>query len=140
MSGETTFDFGEGPVPAHKHPNGGGWVADSARVSGNAWVSGDARVYGNAQVSGNARVSGDARVYGNAWVPLSQTDHGYFVTANWHGGMWRIAAGCRDFTIAEARAHWGDPDYHTPQSGSRIVHMLDWLEKQPVPDVGEGES
>jgi hypothetical protein len=39
-----TFDFGDGkgPVPAHKHPNGGGWVADSAWVSGDAWVYGDA--------------------------------------------------------------------------------------------------
>ena len=29
-----TFDFndGNGPVPAHKHPNGGGWVADTAKV------------------------------------------------------------------------------------------------------------
>ena len=90
----TTFDFGDGkgPVPAHQHSNGGGWVADtaivaatayvgsSARVYGNAWVSGDARVYGaamvygkaqvygNAWVSGDARVSDDAQVYGNAWV------------------------------------------------------------------------
>ena len=29
-----TFDFkdGNGPVPAHQHPNGGGWVADTAKV------------------------------------------------------------------------------------------------------------
>ena len=25
---ETTYDFGAGPVAAHRHPNGGGWVAD----------------------------------------------------------------------------------------------------------------
>ena len=65
----TTFDFGSGPVPAHQHPNGGGWVADSAQVadsvyvglsawvSGGAWVSGDARVYGNARVSGDAIIA-----------------------------------------------------------------------------------
>ena len=31
----TTFDFedGNGPVPAHRHSNGGGWVADTAQVS-----------------------------------------------------------------------------------------------------------
>ena len=23
----TTFDFGFGPVSAHRHPNGGGWMA-----------------------------------------------------------------------------------------------------------------
>jgi len=47
----TTFDFGFGPVKAHRHtnPNGseGGWVADTANVEKNAWVSGDARVSGN---------------------------------------------------------------------------------------------
>ena len=25
----TIFDFGNGNVPAHRHVNGGGWVADS---------------------------------------------------------------------------------------------------------------
>jgi len=66
----TTFDFndGNGPVPAHQHKNGGGWVADSATVERTAMVSGDARVYGHALVSGTALVSGDARVYGHARV------------------------------------------------------------------------
>jgi hypothetical protein len=60
----TTFDFGDGngPVPAHKHPNGGGWVADTATVDDTAYVGPDAKVYGNAWVSENASVSGDARV------------------------------------------------------------------------------
>lgn len=76
----TTFDFGNGPVPAHQHPNGGGWVADTAyvadsayvgpdaRVCGDAWVFDNAWVFDDAQVFGNAWVSGNARVYGNAWV------------------------------------------------------------------------
>lgn len=44
---EILFDFndGNGPVPAHKHSKGGGWVADTALVYG------DARVYGKALVS-----------------------------------------------------------------------------------------
>ena len=79
----TTFDFGYGPVPAHLHPHGGGWVADTAhvddsayvgpnaRVSGNALVSGDARVFGDAWVSGDARVSGNARVSGDAKLAKS---------------------------------------------------------------------
>ena len=64
----------------HRHPNGGGWVRDTAsvdetahigpdaRVSGAARVFGAARVYGNARVSGNAWVYGNAQVYGNAEV------------------------------------------------------------------------
>jgi carbonic anhydrase/acetyltransferase-like protein (isoleucine patch superfamily) len=71
-----TFDFkdGKGPVPARQHPNGGGWVADTAMVyptacvDKNAQVSGDALVYGYAQISGNAQVSGDAWVYGYAQI------------------------------------------------------------------------
>ena len=51
---EAMFDFGFGPVPAHRHqnPDGtiGGWVANTAQVSGEAWVFGEARVFGKAQV------------------------------------------------------------------------------------------
>jgi hypothetical protein len=66
----TTFDFqdGNGPVPAHQHPNGGGWVADTARVAGTAYVGPDAQVYGRARVSGTTQVSGNALVFGNARV------------------------------------------------------------------------
>ncbi len=47
---ETTHDFGAGAVPAHRHKNGGGWVADTAFVDETACVESDARVYGNARV------------------------------------------------------------------------------------------
>jgi len=49
----TTFDFGNGLVPAHQHSNGGGWVADTATVSETAYVGPNAVVSGNARVSGN---------------------------------------------------------------------------------------
>ena len=49
----TTFDFGNGPVPARKHPNGGGWVADTATVSETAYVGPEAMVFGNAEVYDN---------------------------------------------------------------------------------------
>jgi hypothetical protein len=61
----TQFDFGDGPVPAHQHPNGGGWVADTAHVADTAYVGPDAQVFGSAQVSGSARVYGRARVSGD---------------------------------------------------------------------------
>ena len=64
----TTFDFGSGPVPAHRHPNGGGWVADTARVDDSAYIGPAAWVFGDARVSGDALVYGDARVFGDAWV------------------------------------------------------------------------
>jgi len=63
-----TYDFGAGPVPAHHHSNGGGWVADTAYVSETAYVGPDALVYNNAQVYGNAAVCGNAEVCDNAQV------------------------------------------------------------------------
>ena len=66
----TKFDFndGNGPVPAHQHSNGGGWVADTAYVDIAAYIGLDALVFGDARVFGNAQVFGDARVFGNALV------------------------------------------------------------------------
>ena len=97
-------------VPAHQHPNGGGWVADtatvhesayvgpSARVSGNAWVCGSARVSGDARVSGNAQVYGNARVEAprhvltvgpigseDQYATLARTEAGHLLTV----GCWR---------------------------------------------------
>ena len=50
MSDPILHDFqdGRGPVPAHPHSNGGGWIADTATVDATARVSGDAQVYGDA--------------------------------------------------------------------------------------------
>jgi len=80
------FDDGNGPVPAHRHPNGGGWVADTATVAKTAFVGPDAAVFqfaqvhdfavvtdtcwvlGSARISDHARIAGDAEVNGNAQV------------------------------------------------------------------------
>lgn len=66
----TTYDFGDGngPVPAHQHANGGGWVADTATVEDRAYVGPNAQVYGSARVCGEARVYGSARVSDSALV------------------------------------------------------------------------
>ena len=77
-----THDFydGCGPVPAHRHVNGGGWVANSATVSRTAFVGpasavfessrvlGRATVADQAQVRGQSEVSGHARICGNAVI------------------------------------------------------------------------
>ena len=62
------FDDETGPVPAHQHPNGGGWVANTATVSEEAFVGADASVFGRATVAGRASITGSARVCGNASV------------------------------------------------------------------------
>lgn len=50
------FGDGYGPVPAHRHINGGGWVADTAYVSPVAYIGSNAAVCGDAKVCGNAKV------------------------------------------------------------------------------------
>lgn len=58
-------DFGgTGPVPARRHPNGGGWVTDSTTVTESAFVGPDALVFGSARDSDSATVS-DRAAHGN---------------------------------------------------------------------------
>jgi len=65
---KTTFDFGQGPVPANKHKNGGGWVAETANVDETVYVGPDAYVYGYARVHDSVKICDNARVYGNAKI------------------------------------------------------------------------
>lgn len=75
----------------HKHTNGGGWVANTAKVDksvfvgpwavvyGNAVLTDKVRVEGTAQVSGNAKLSGNVVVSGNAWIDGNfKADSGHF--------------------------------------------------------------
>lgn len=60
------FDFGNGPVESHKHPNGGGMVADTATVDESVFVYPAAQVYDNAKVYGSVKLFNCARVFGFA--------------------------------------------------------------------------
>lgn len=62
------FKEGEGRVFAHKHANGGGWVADTAAVDDEAYVGPRAEVFGLATVKGTARLEGFSRAFGTALV------------------------------------------------------------------------
>lgn len=63
----TTFDFkdGNGPVPAHQHENGLGWVADTAPVESRAGIPEDAWVY-ETPIYGKAWVYGEAMIFEGA--------------------------------------------------------------------------
>ncbi|MDC7119934.1 DUF6055 domain-containing protein [Cellulomonas fimi] len=64
LAGATVVDESTQPAApgGHRHPNGGGWVDDAARVDATAYVG------PHAVVRGDARVTGSARVEGRAWV------------------------------------------------------------------------
>ena len=141
----TTFDFGFGPVPAHQHPNGRGWVADTAHVDDSAYIGPDARVFGDARVSGGAWVSGGARVFGDAWVfgdaKLAKSSdylligpigsRAAFMT--WTRSDNCIATGCFRGTIKEflaaVRETHGDNEH--AQAYRAAVEFIRAMEKQP---------
>ena len=121
---EYDFEDGNGPVPAHKHPNGGGWISDTATVSATAYVGNNARVCGDARVYGDALVYGNARVNSGSFLEtplcISRSD-GYTFTLQGEG---RVLAGCRDFSKEDAYAHWGAPDHYKHKESVAIVNAL----------------
>jgi len=58
---------------------------------------------------------------------------GYRPYATWYNDQWMVCAGCRYFTIAQAREHWGSTSYPTPMLGAQYVAAMDWLEQQEKP-------
>ena len=60
----TKYDFqdGHGSVEAHQHPNGGGWVADSAFVHSTAWAGAGVRIGPGAYVGAKVWLGNDTRV------------------------------------------------------------------------------
>ena len=89
----------------------------------DAQVSGKARVSGRARVSGNALVSGTACIYG-----IMRSDGHCFTYLPCADGNWRVIAGCRYFTMQEARVHWERTRGGTPLGAETMV-ILDCLEK-----------
>lgn len=62
-----TFPHG-GSQMAHRHPNGGGWVSDTAFVSTSAYVAPFACVYDKATVLANAYLDNCTQVFGESIV------------------------------------------------------------------------
>ena len=165
------FEDGNGKVPAHRHPNGGGWVANTAYVADTAFVGHDARVFNYARVFDGAEVRNHARVYGyaqafdyaevreNAVVFGHARLHGYsevFADARVSGlavisgdarvcgirrsdgypfiyvpdvdGVMKVQAGCRDFTMKEAKEHWRATRSGTPL-GDETMEILKSLKR-----------
>ena len=53
---------------------------------------------------------------------------GYRSFAVKHDRGWIIFAGCRKFTIPEAKDHWGDDSYNDHDRGERYIHSIEYLE------------
>lgn len=62
------FNDGNGPIPAHRHINGDGWVADTAHVEDTVYIGRNARVFGYATVKDEVVIIEDAEVSGYAVI------------------------------------------------------------------------
>lgn len=60
------FKDGKGKVFAHRHDNGGGWVADTAYVAPGVKVTRNAQVFDYAKVYDSCKIMGSSRVFGHA--------------------------------------------------------------------------
>jgi hypothetical protein len=96
----------------------GGWIEKDENLShyGSAWVSGDAQVYGYAKVYGDAQVSGVMRSDGYCFCYVPDAE-----------GVFRVIAGCRYFTMDEAKEHWQKTRGGTPL-GAETMAILDAFE------------
>jgi len=108
------------------------WIFNDAYVSGNAYVFENALVSGNALVAGNAKVNGNSHVSGNLIVtktpPSVLRSDGYdFIIAPDSQGEPIITAGCRYFTIEEAKEHWERTRGNTPL-GKETMRIIKYLE------------
>ncbi len=67
--------------PGTEHPNGGGFVAQSASVTESVYVASDARVLGNSELSGDARIK-DRAIINNSTVRDSAVVSGQAVVTD----------------------------------------------------------
>jgi len=71
-----------------------------------------------------------ANLRGAKGVAASHFDvRGYVGIAYVFENKIKINAGCRNFTISEARAHWGSSDYGDKQRGAEWLAWVDFIEK-----------
>jgi len=63
-------------------------------------------------------------------LPVQDMRGHLFVHAVHCGNGWRIRAGCRDFSISEAREHWGASYEGDREQGDMYLHAVDWLERK----------
>ena len=80
----------------HIHSNGGGWVADSAKVADSVYVGPDAKVLGGAKLSGNVRVEDYAVVANSVTAQDNAIISGHAVV---DGGGWYYDNGWKQGSI-----------------------------------------
>lgn len=123
------FRNGEGKVFAHRHSNGGGWVADTASVAESVRVAAGCGVYGYARVTDNVTLSGRATIGDYARVMHNVALSGSAVV--------RGSAILRDSVSLTEKAHISGSAYLSGNTNSRGgVYISDFAVLHNVRLVG----
>ena len=80
----------------HVHPNGGGWVSNSAKVADSVYVAPNAMVLDSANVQGNVRIEDYAIVAGSAHIKDNAVISGHAIV---DGGGWVYDNGWKSGTV-----------------------------------------
>jgi hypothetical protein len=94
----------------------------------------DANLRGANLLSANLQGANLNGVKGFLLLPVQDLRGYSFTHALQTNEGWRIRAGCRDFSIEEAKAHWGE-GYDDREIGDMYLYAVEWLEKK-VMDLG----
>ena len=104
------FKDGLGKTFAHRHVNGNGWVADTAKVADSVFVNKLAAVYHSAIVAGLAKIEGRSQVCGFAQI----SDRVQLTSFAYASGKARISDDCK--LMDDTRVTGG------AISGSTVLH------------------
>ena len=128
-----TFDFGDGPIPAHQLANGA-WVADSAAVSDRARVGDGARVGDRASVGDRARVGDRAKVAQTIRIDRIGSRNAALDFHRLEDGTIHATTGCFYDTLAEfeakVKATHGDNEHARNYALAIAMVRVMWPEKK----------
>ena len=65
---------------------------------------------------------------GSPYWCAGRDPRGYEVIGYLRADMLRVIAGCRDFTVEDAKAHWSDPGHQNPDAAADILLKIAYLE------------
>ena len=108
----------------HQHPNGGGWVANTATVDASAFVGSDARVHGDAWVLNPLTITGSA--HSVSLVSYTQ-----------------IAIGCKIHDFAYWLKNYktvGKENGYTPEQIKEYGEILNYLVKAAKPYIKRNKA
>ena len=99
-------------------------IGADARIGTRAWIGARAIIGERVNIDAGAQIG--AGVTLNTSPPQSRRSDGYLFALYPHDGALRITAGCRDFTLDDARAHWTRTRGGTPL-GDESLAIIDHL-------------